>query len=88
MDAFSDRGNGDGRTSSDFEDIIFVLENRRSIWEEMSGADHGVRDYLLNAFATLQRNPHLQEWIDSHSSSYSPPASYFILEDLKKFLSL
>src|SRR5581483_3991158 len=35
MEAFLDRGRNDGRTSTDFEDIIFVLENRRSVWQEL-----------------------------------------------------
>src|SRR5688500_17504881 len=35
LEAFKKRGNNDGRMSSDFEDIVYVLENRRSIWEEM-----------------------------------------------------
>lgn len=28
LEAFRDRGNGDGRTSQDFEDVVFILENR------------------------------------------------------------
>lgn len=33
IEAFKNQG-GDGRMSSDFEDIIFVLNNRRAIWDE------------------------------------------------------
>ena len=29
------RGGGNGRWSSDFEDIVYVLNNRNSIWEEL-----------------------------------------------------
>jgi hypothetical protein len=36
---------GDGRTSTDFEDIVFVLENRRSVWQEMKVADETVRAF-------------------------------------------
>ena len=39
LEAFQNRGRGDGRTSRDFEDIVFVLENRRSVWQEMKAAD-------------------------------------------------
>lgn len=35
LQAFKNRGNNDGRLSTDFEDIIFVLDNRRTIWEEI-----------------------------------------------------
>ncbi|MEO8762767.1 MAG: hypothetical protein ABI416_00675 [Ginsengibacter sp.] len=34
LEAFKNRGKNDGRTSTDFEDIVFVLENRSSIWED------------------------------------------------------
>jgi len=35
LEAHKGRGKNDGRTSQDFEDIVYVLENRESIWEEM-----------------------------------------------------
>lgn len=35
LEAFNDRGGNDGRTSSDFEDIIFVMENRPALWNEI-----------------------------------------------------
>ena len=86
LEAFNARGNGDGRTSTDFEDIVFVLENRRSIWQEMKVADETVRTFLLNEFKTLRANRYIREWIDGHSSSYSPPGSYFILSDMDEFI--
>jgi len=33
LDAFVDRGENEGRFSSDFEDIVHVLNNRQLIWE-------------------------------------------------------
>ena len=39
LEAYKDRGGNDGRTSQDFEDIIYVLENRETIWEEMNKVD-------------------------------------------------
>jgi predicted nucleotidyltransferase len=85
LEAFNDRGKGDGRTSHDFEDVIFVLENRSSIWEEMNGLDGAIKEYLLAEFTKLLKNPHIFEWIDSHVERGSPPASYSILQALKKF---
>lgn len=35
IEAFKGRGNNDGRTSPDFEDIVFLLENRQAIWDEL-----------------------------------------------------
>jgi predicted nucleotidyltransferase len=86
LEAFNARGNGDGRTSTDFEDIVFVLENRRSIWQEMMDADETVQAFLLNEFKALQANRYIREWIDGHSSAYSSPGSAFILSDMDKFI--
>jgi predicted nucleotidyltransferase len=36
LEAFKSRGNNDGRTSTDFEDIIFVLNTRNAICPERS----------------------------------------------------
>ena len=43
IEAFKNRGNNDGRTSSDFEDIVFVLENRVTIRQEMEDAESTVK---------------------------------------------
>ena len=39
LEAFKDRGKKDGRTSQDFEDIIFILENRTTVWDEIKNSD-------------------------------------------------
>jgi len=80
LEAFNDRGQGDGRTSHDFEDVVFVLENRSSIWEEMKNLEGEIKEYLLAEFTKLLDNTHIFEWIDSHVERGSPPASYSILQ--------
>lgn len=87
LEAFKNRGNNDGRTSTDFEDIVYVLENRRTIWDEMKVADENVRSYLIENFKILHTNPYIEEWIDAHASFYSNPSTSFILEDLENFIS-
>ncbi len=87
IEAFKNRGKGDGRLSSDFEDIVFILENRPSVWEEMEQANSPLKEYLKQEFQTFADNPYIEEWIGSHSSFYSPPSAHFILEDIKKYLS-
>lgn len=87
LEAFKNRGNNDGRQSSDFEDIVYILENRRAIWEEMNSADEEIRSYLLMEFRTLRKNPYIEEWIDSNSNYSSPPSSLFILEEMDSFLA-
>jgi predicted nucleotidyltransferase len=85
LDAFFDRGKGDGRMSRDFEDIVYVLEYRRSVWEDMEQAPAPVKQYLKDKFRELVKNPYLFEWVDGHSSFGSPPASYFIMDRWRKF---
>jgi len=85
LEAHKGRGKNDGRTSHDFEDIIYVLENREVIWEEMNNSSESVKDYLRSEFLILLNNPNLFEWIDSHVERGSPPATYLIMDELKKF---
>ncbi|HNW70805.1 MAG TPA: hypothetical protein PKI01_10410 [Bacteroidales bacterium] len=45
FEAFKGRGNGDGRTSQDFEDIVYVLENRIEVWQEIKNISGEIKDY-------------------------------------------
>ena len=87
LEAFKSRGKSDGRTSHDFEDIIYVIENRQVIWEEINNAEAGIKKYLKAEFKTLLNNPGIVEWIDSHVERGSPPATYTILDKIKNFTS-
>ena len=87
LEAHKGRGKNDGRTSQDFEDIVYVLENRESIWEEMNNSDRSVKEYLRSEFQILLKNPNLFEWIDSHVERGSPPATYLIIDKIKKFVA-
>lgn len=87
LEAHKGRGQEDGRTSQDFEDIVFVLENREVIWDEMNNADEALKNYLKEEFKNLWGNPNLFEWIDSNVERGSPPATYTIMEEIEKFIS-
>jgi predicted nucleotidyltransferase len=87
LEAFRNRGKDDGRTSADFEDIVYVLENRSSIWSEMKQTGGDLRHFLIDQFKQLHQNPYIEEWIDGHSNSFSPPASYIILQDMEEFIN-
>lgn len=84
LEAHKDRGQNDGRTSQDFEDIIYILENRETIWDEINSSSDNLKLYLQTEFRNLLRNPNIFEWIDCHVERGNPPASYFIMEALKK----
>lgn len=85
LDAYNDRGEGDGRMSSDFEDIIFVLNNRNSIWEEMNKAPESVKHYLKEEFNKLLRHPYIEEWISSHLDYSEQKRVSFILGGMEQF---
>jgi predicted nucleotidyltransferase len=86
LEAHKGRGEDDGRTSQDFEDIVFILENRASIWDEINSTDEDLKSYLKNEFKILLKNPNLFEWIDCHVERGSPPATYDIMEKIEKFV--
>ena len=53
LEAFNSRGKGNYRFSSDFEDIVYVLENNSQVQNLIMGASQEVRQYLQIAFKTL-----------------------------------
>ncbi|RFS18960.1 hypothetical protein DVR12_25485 [Chitinophaga silvatica] len=86
IEAFKGRGNGDGRISHDFEDIVFIMENRGRLWEELNNCDNEIKTYLQSEFSILLNNQYFYEWIDSHVERGSmPPQTPIILDRLKKF---
>lgn len=87
LEAHKGRGEGDGRTSQDFEDIIYVLENRKAIWDEMNNAEESLKKYLKSEFHDLLRNPNISEWIDCHVERNIPPATDLILKKIDEFVS-
>ncbi|HEU5292801.1 MAG TPA: nucleotidyl transferase AbiEii/AbiGii toxin family protein [Cyclobacteriaceae bacterium] len=86
LEAFKNRGARDPRQSQDFEDIVYVLENRKALWKEMSEATSNLKSYLKAEFAALILNDNIYEWIDCHVDFFSPPPTDMILEDIRKFL--
>lgn len=86
LEAFKDRGGGDGRWSSDFEDIIYVLNNRSTIWEEMNAASDDLKAYLRNEFSELLFNPYIEEWAGSHLEHSEQNRVRYIIGNLQAFV--
>lgn len=72
--------------SSDFEDIVFVLENRLSIWNELKLTDDDVKSYLKNEFTQLLQNTLFEEWVEAHLSYSKIPATQYIIQSLSEFV--
>ena len=86
IEAFKNRGGGDGRMSSDFEDIIFVLNNRRAIWDEMEKSSADIRTYLQNEWAVISENEYLYEWIGAHLDYVEQGRVSYIVGGLINFI--
>lgn len=65
FEAFNDRGE-DIRTSHDFEDIIYIINNRENIVEEISMADEDVRLFLKTEIRKILNNKMLEEILSYH----------------------
>lgn len=84
FEAFMGRGNNDGRTSSDFEDIIFVLNNRTTIWNELLDSDPDALKYFRECFTSLLHVPYLQEWISASLDFHETNRVDYIINGIKE----
>jgi predicted nucleotidyltransferase len=51
--AYHGRGNNEPRTSPDFEDIVYILDNRVDLVEQILAAKADVKDFLGQEFKTI-----------------------------------
>jgi hypothetical protein len=63
--AYKNRG-GDYRTSHDFEDIIYVIDNRMTIVTEIEKAHPQIKEFLKTEFEKIINHPYLEEILSSH----------------------
>ena len=87
IEAFNDRGGGDGRWSSDFEDIVFVLNNRTSIWQELSEAKGEVAGFLKKELGGWLEIPYIEEWISSHIEQSEQRRVRMIMGEIESFVT-
>lgn len=85
LEAFKSRGADDGRTSTDFEDIVYLLNNRKTIWKELSNTSGSLKDYLQNEFLQLLDNPYLDEWLSVHLDYSEQDRTRYIIGGLMAF---
>lgn len=63
FEAYKSRGNNDMRTSPDFEDIIYVLDNRNEIVQELIQTEDSLRKSVWQYFDELLNSPGLDEGV-------------------------
>ena len=65
FEAFNSRG-GDYRTSHDFEDIIYILDNRLTIVYEIENAHNEIKEFLISEFNKILHNRFLELLLNAH----------------------
>ena len=65
FEAFNDRGR-DYRTSHDFEDIIYILDNRTTIVEEVKNTNPEIQNYLQTQLSKLEKDISYDEILSAH----------------------
>lgn len=76
--AFKNRGK-DPRTSHDFEDIVYVLDNRTTLVNEVSESTRDVKSFLLSEFNTMLSDATFQEAIIAHLEPATQTERYELL---------
>ena len=66
LEAFKDRGRNDFYGSHDFEDIIYLLDNRTIIVEEILAADDDVKEYIKAELTAIKNHPQVEEILAMH----------------------
>lgn len=63
FEAFHGRGNNEYRTSHDFEDIIYVIDNCTTIIDDIQNADKKVKIFIKDELQKVISHPYAQEII-------------------------
>jgi hypothetical protein len=66
MEAFCSRGQGDLFASHDLEDIVYLLDHRPTVKEEVLTSPNTVKTYLLEKFNELSNRPLFEEALLGH----------------------
>lgn len=53
IEAYMQRGSDDKRISQDFEDIVYIIENRRELIDEIDQCDQKVKSYIIQFASQL-----------------------------------
>lgn len=68
FEAFNNRGKTDPRTSKDFEDIVFLLNNAKDLKDKINHTDKEVYHFLQKSFKSILENRSELEALRAHLS--------------------
>ena len=66
LEAFKDRGQNDFYGSHDFEDIIYLIDNRTTIVEEILASEDEVKQYIKEELTAIKSHPQAEEILAMH----------------------
>lgn len=69
-EAYKSRGN-DPRTSHDFEDIIYILDNNKELIEDFHNANNDVQDFLKEMSSEILNHSSRNEIIECHINPFT-----------------
>ena len=69
-EAFKSRGS-DPRTSHDFEDIIYIIDNNKEVVEDVRNANNDVQDFLKEMSNEILNHPSRNEIIECHINPFT-----------------
>ena len=87
MEAFDSRGKANYRFSTDFEDIVFVLENNSNASTLLKAAPEELQVYFKERFSKLLKDPNLEEGLTAHLTPAKALVQFTRINQLFKELS-
>lgn len=84
LEAFKSRGKSKYLFSSDFEDIVYVLENSSKAEELLLNASPEVFPYLHDAFAEMLADPNFEEGLTAHLEPITSAQQFIKIESILK----
>ena len=86
FEAFNDRGEQNHRTSHDFEDIIYVIDNRINIVDEIAKTDERIKVFLISEVIKILGSPYFKDILSVYLHPLIAEERYPLL--LEKFMDI
>jgi predicted nucleotidyltransferase len=66
LNAFTDRGQGDFRASHDLEDLLAVVDGRKTLCAELAAERDDLRQYVAASIASMLNKPAFMDALPGH----------------------
>ncbi len=80
LEAFKDRGKNDFYGSHDYEDIIYIIDNRIKIVEEILESEEDVKQYIKQELTAIKNHPQSEEILSMHIHPFIREERFKMLE--------